>query len=301
MPEEEPIKGNLWTKHAVELLSNLGWELKGDTNVDIPCTMHPFKRKGQSHGIDAFMTYFDPYQNIELGIIIETKNYAWKSINAPFIQESFNKLVEVLGCVPYSEEFNSKMNFNNAKVDTALLMVWAHDEFDKLKFEEYLKELQVPKRHKPLRVYIVNNYDILKLYSIVDTVKKITDALKQNEKFDIYYPSYLESDSLKGKNLVSLEYIFSKFIFFFRLSFMRCLIFSAAFLVKVIASTSSGLHRPSFNISIMLFVKIKVLPEPAQAITRLMPDLLFNISSCCSVIFILSCIISWAYYLIITL
>jgi hypothetical protein len=49
LSEEEPEKGNRWTKHAVELLDTLGWELKGDTNVDIPCAIHNTRR--HPHGI----------------------------------------------------------------------------------------------------------------------------------------------------------------------------------------------------------------------------------------------------------
>lgn len=211
MPEEQPYRGNRWTKHAVELLGSLGWNLKGDTNMDVPCTIHTGRKVG--HGIDAFLTYFDPYQNCEIGVITETKYYAWNNINKEFVQESVDNLIQAVECVPHSEEFTQKLNFNHAKVNTGLLMIWSHDKFDKSKFEAYLQEVKIPEKHNTSRIYILNNYEILKLYSIVNVINGLTNELNGKGKFDIYYPSYPESDSLRGKKFVGLEYFNSKFIF----------------------------------------------------------------------------------------
>lgn len=207
MPEEQPILGNRWTIHAVDLLSDLGWNLRGDMNQDIPCTIQGGKK---SHGIDAFLTYFDPYQSRDIGLIIEAKYYSWNNINQSFIQKSLDKLFHIIECAPYSEEFNSKFNFDFVKVNTGILMIWSHDDFDKNLFENYLQEIKIPRKHKALRISVLNNFDILKLYSIERTIKEL---ISDSEEFDIYYPSYSESDSLRGGKFVSLEYFHSKFIF----------------------------------------------------------------------------------------
>lgn len=207
MSEEQPIQGNRWTTHAIDLLNGLGWNLRGDTNQDIPCAIHG---RRNPHGIDAFLTCFDPYQNREIGVIIENKNYSWNNINKTFIQKSVDNLIQTIECVPYSEEFTRKFNLSHAMVNTGILMIWSHDRFEKERFEEYLYEINIPRKHNTLRISVLNNYDILKLYSIKHTIEELKNI---SDKFDIYYPSYAESDSLRGNNFVSLEYFHSKYIF----------------------------------------------------------------------------------------
>lgn len=105
------------------------------------------------------------------------------------------------------------MNFERAKVDTGLLLIWSHDQFDKEKFYSYLKNLKIPRKMRSLRIYVLSNDQILKLYSISHTIKEILSRLSETEKFDIYYPSYPETDSFKSSNFIGLEYFISKFIF----------------------------------------------------------------------------------------
>jgi len=211
MPEEQSVQGTRWTIHAVELLKGLGWSPRGDINVDIPCTIHPNRRN--PHGIDAFLTYSDPYRKKEIGIIIETKNYAWRSVTRAFIQETVDNLIETIECAPLSDEFQRRLNFSNAAVNTGLILIWSHDDFERDTFQRYLKELEIPKKRKLSTIYVLNNYDILKLYSLYHTIKQICSSLREPDKFDIYYPSYSNSDSVNGKNFVNLEYFTSKFIF----------------------------------------------------------------------------------------
>lgn len=211
MSEEQSVLGNSWTKRSVMLLESLGWQLKGDTNIDIPCTIH--HGRTQPHGIDSFLTYFDPYQNCLIGVINETKHYAWDNITQTKVQEWVDNLIETLDCTPYSDEFAKRLNFDRAKVDTGLLLIWSHDRFDPEKFYSYLKNLKIPRKMKSLRLYVLSNDQILKLYSISQTIKDILQDLKDSEKFDVYYPSYPETNSFKSSNFIGLEYFTSKFIF----------------------------------------------------------------------------------------
>jgi hypothetical protein len=211
LPEEQTVQGNRWTKRAVTLLESLGWQLKGDVNIDIPCTIHP--GRSQDHGIDSFLTYFDPYQNCLIGVINETKHYAWDNVSQSKIQEWVDTLIETLDCVPHTDEFVKRLNFDRAKIDTGLLLIWYHDRFEKEKFYSYLKNLKIPRKLKSLRIYILSNDQILKLYSISHAIKLILLELSDSEKFDIYYPSYPKTDSFKSSNFIGLEYFRSKFIF----------------------------------------------------------------------------------------
>jgi len=197
LSEEQPIQGNRWTTHAIDLLNGLGWNLRGDTNQDIPCAIHG---RRNPHGIDAFLTCFDPYQNREIGVIIENKNYSWNNINKTFIQKSVDNLIQTIECVPYSEEFTRKFNLSHAMVNTGILMIWSHDRFEKERFEEYLYEINIPRKHNTLRISVLNNYDILKLYSIKHTIEELKNI---SDKFDIYYPSYFDKLTLD-----CLEYMY---------------------------------------------------------------------------------------------
>lgn len=210
MPEEQPIKGERWTKSAVKLLEDLGWKPCGDIRVDIPCTLHG----KDEHGVDAFLTYYDPYQKRDIGIIVETKYYAWKSVTPSNLQEWIDDLIEKLDCAPLQREFQDLLNFDNAFVDTGVLMVWSHDEFDKAAFEKKLDQVKIAKKRKSLRIIVLHNEDILKLYSVLNAISNISGSLdKKTERFDIYYPSYKKSDSYRNPHFLSLEYFKSKFIF----------------------------------------------------------------------------------------
>lgn len=211
MPEEEPQRGNRWTEHAVQLLSDLGWDQKGSTNVDIPCVIHRERR--HPHGIDFFMTYLDPYQNCEIGIIGEAKNYAWSSLNRSKIEGWINELVQKIECVPFSNEFIERLNFDSAPINTGLLMIWVHDSFDKAEFINYLNNISIPKKHNLQRIFVLGNHEILKLYSLKGKIMEITGEQNSSTVFDIFYPSSQEYDSSRAKNLITLEYIKSKYIF----------------------------------------------------------------------------------------
>ncbi|OPY25457.1 MAG: hypothetical protein A4E23_00080 [Methanomethylovorans sp. PtaU1.Bin073] len=209
MPEEEPQRGNRWTEHAVQLLTDIGWTQSGSSNVDIPCSLHRDRR--HPHGIDLFMTYFDPYQNCKIGIIGEAKNYAWRGINRSNIQNWINELIQKIECVPYSDEFYERLNLNHLPVNTGLLMIWAHDSFDKAEFINYLNNITIPKKRSIIRIFVLGNHEILKLYSLKRKVAEIRSV--QNSSFNIFYPSYQGNDSYRATNLITLEYIKSKYIF----------------------------------------------------------------------------------------
>lgn len=211
MPEEEPQRGNRWTEHAVQLLSDLGWEQKGSTNVDIPCVIH--KERRHPHGIDFFMTYLDPYQNSEIGIIGEAKNYAWNSLSRSKIENWINELVQKIECVPFSDEFIERLNFDRVSVNTGLLMIWVHDSFDKAEFINYLNNISIQKKHTLQRIFVLGNHEILKLYSLKRKILEITSEQNSSTVFDVFYPSYQEYDSSRANNLITLEYIKSKYIF----------------------------------------------------------------------------------------
>jgi len=80
MPENQNTTGESWTRESVAILKQLGWTQKGSCNFDIECMHHTSNRKGQAHGVGSFFEYYDPYCKSQQGILVESKNWQFKSI-----------------------------------------------------------------------------------------------------------------------------------------------------------------------------------------------------------------------------
>lgn len=211
MSEDQSVKGDKWLSKTIEVLSALGWEQHGDMDVDI------FSEKTQKYyRIDAYFTYFDPYDSQDIGIFIEAKNREWRYVNPSFIQKTVKKAVEVLQEVLSSEEFNAKLNLTDvSKVDTSFILLWVDDKYDDNKFSEYLEESRLPKKWQAQRIFIASNEQILRFCSIIDTSKELVEKSKESkEEFRYYYPS-LTGTKNEPKRLthLTLDYLYSKYVF----------------------------------------------------------------------------------------
>ena len=171
MPEEQNVEGDRWLDKVIEILNALGWSQHGDKKVDIFSS-----KKNKSYGVDAYFTYYDPYEMFDTGVLIEAKSRQWRSVNPSFIKDTVNKMVESLQEVPLSEEFNDKLNFNTAnKVNTGFILLWVNDSnYDHEIFQEYLTEIDIPIKWQTQRIYIVSNAEILRFCSIVETSKELS-------------------------------------------------------------------------------------------------------------------------------
>ncbi|AQS58439.1 hypothetical protein [Desulforamulus ferrireducens] len=214
MSEEQGVSGNHWTKGAVGLLTKLGWEQKGACNIDIPCTQHASRKN--PHGIDIFFQYFEPYENKDLGIIVETKRRVWSGASSASIEEFLEQTISTLECAPYHPTFSEKYDFYG-QVETALILIWYHSkdskrtpEYDHDKYLQYISKVKAPRKRKEMNVFIASNYDILRWCSIIDTVEKI--CYEKKAHFDYYYPCINHNNSLR-KPYLSLVHLFSAYIF----------------------------------------------------------------------------------------
>lgn len=209
MGEDQPKQGERWTEHAVALLKRLGWQLSGVTQKDFECIKH----SKDTHGLDAFMTYYDPFQNRKVGIILETKNYKWENVTRANVQKWVDEVRERIECAPENSDFKKKFNFDDSFVDTGLLMIWSKDEFHRQQFDKYLQELKIARKHRTLRIYVLHNDDILKLYSLSNLLEKISLAVSAQGKFEIIYPSFKNNDPKRISGFVILEYFKDPFFF----------------------------------------------------------------------------------------
>ena len=212
MPEEQNVEGDRWLDKVIEILNALGWVQGGDKKVDI------FSQKmNEPYGIDAYFTYYDPYEASDIGVIIEAKSRQWRNVNSSLIGGTANKMVKVLQEAPLSNEFENKLNFNKAgKVNTGFILLWANDSnYDHDKFIEYLQNTYIPKKRQSQRIFIASNAEVLRFCSIVETAKElVTYSENSGERFRYFYPS-LPGTANEPKRMehLTLEYLYSKYIF----------------------------------------------------------------------------------------
>lgn len=218
MSEEQQYQGDRWTNQSKNILTNLGWDQRADSNFDIACysplshsTTIDGKRKNP-HGIDLLFSYFDPYRKSDIGVIVESKNRLWSGISTSNIQSFITQVYTTIEC----SQLDNKINELNCPIpDTGLLMIWCNDmqNYDREKFNEYLKELKIQKRKKPINIYIASNYEILRWCSMT---KKVNEIKNISESFDFFYPGDNfsgGSTSASRKTYLNLTHMFSDYVF----------------------------------------------------------------------------------------
>lgn len=216
MPELEGRRGEDGNQKLINLLESLGWTQRGDSNVDIECTVSYHDRQ-KPHGIDGYMTYNCPYRQRKRGSIIESKKLAWSSLSESKLRKYFDQTLSALECAPESEEFEEYLDFGESDlINSAVLGIWIHDQenYDHEKFKEYLSNISVPnKRKKPFQVSILANKELKRLSSLSEKVKSLKNKYDgQRENFELFHPALSDVDS-KRDDVVPIEEMLSKYVF----------------------------------------------------------------------------------------
>ncbi|MDC7726397.1 hypothetical protein [Bacillus cereus] len=219
MSEEQQFQGDRWTTQTSNILTELGWIQKGDSNFDIPCSNKALHKTGENprknpHGIDLLFSYFDPHKKKDLTVVVESKHRKWNGINTSNIQDFVDQLLMTVDCATTNTQLKT---LGCQNVRTGLLMIWCNEPelFDEQKFREYLKNLNLHPRKNPIPIYVASNTEILRMCSLINKVKEI-DQNPDTESFSFFYPSdYFsggQTPSLR-KEHINLTYMFSKYIF----------------------------------------------------------------------------------------
>lgn len=207
MPENQNANGEHWTKESVAIFKQLGWTQRGTSNFDIECTVHS-SRRGQGHGVDSLFTYYDPYEQCEQGILVESKCWQFKSITSENIKKWLKQITDCLECMQVSR---TVQELTTAPIKNAVLMCWANDQYDYEEFRKRLNAVKIGSKKYECNLYIASNYEILKWCSLINTINKI--KLNCNE-FKFVYPNVptLGTNLVKA-NHVSLIHLYSKYTF----------------------------------------------------------------------------------------
>lgn len=208
MPENQNAIGEHWTKESVSIMKQLGWIQKGSCNFDIECIHHVKERRGQMHGVDAFFEYYDPYYQTDQGILVESKNWQFKSITAANIKKWIKQITDCMECMQISSIIQ---DLSQAPIQNAVLMCWANDEYIHEEFMDNLNKVGIGSKKYPCNIFIASNYEILRWCSLINEINNIK---KHAKAFNFIYPNIptLGTNLIMSEQL-TLTQLYSKYIF----------------------------------------------------------------------------------------
>ncbi|MFT4407465.1 hypothetical protein ACMXY3_25630 [Bacillus cereus] len=218
MSEQQQFEGERWTTQTIKILTELGWSQVGSAGFDIECkkkNLHGTGKEGErrnDHGIDSLFTYHDPYLNENLNIIVESKKRIWSGISKSSIQSFVKQLYMTVECANLSAKVHE---LGCEGVNTGLLMIWC-DEIERYNYDkviDYLSNIEVPQKKKPITLYVATNHEILRWSSLIEYKKELE---RDCEEFNFFYPSdfYRKGKSMGAqKGYVNLIQLYSSYIF----------------------------------------------------------------------------------------
>lgn len=214
MSEEVRKNGEAGTKRIISLFEELGWVLHGSLGFDIPCSLHDRKNP---HGVDGYMTYFDPYRGFKRGVIIESKNWAWKNISPSKIESFLEQTLQTLECASEYEKSDPRLYSSNVRtINSAILGIWAKinetnrdNNYDHEKFKEYLQKAPIyTRRREAYKLLVLGNYNLKRLGSLVKTFNEIK---KEYEGIQFYHFGFSDNDPVRNSTL-TIEEIVSRYV-----------------------------------------------------------------------------------------
>jgi hypothetical protein len=215
MAEDQGVNGTTWNKEAVELLSLFGWETIGDYDMDVE------GEDGKDYGLDSIMKFNTPLKPFPQAIILEAKRYEAKNFNQDNLQKWITrldkKLLELKNSEPFKQQFPVLEECSN--LDTGIIAIWFHDVDNyksfHSKFVEILQKIKISNRQRRAgctRIFVIDNYNILKLCSLQNAIKAY-ETENKNSKVEFYYPSILiDEEPIAREKALSIEYILSNII-----------------------------------------------------------------------------------------
>jgi len=218
MPEDPGFNGGRWNSEASKFFSRMGWEKIGDSNMDFEGT------DGHKHGIDSIFRYeLTPGLGWE-GVFLEAKYYSKNSFQTSKLQDWIKtinqKILEIKRADDFYQRF-PRLREGTTLLRNGILTIWFHDLNGDQDFLNELKSsmrsISVPHgRGIPGRInrlFVIENEMILRVCSLVDTLKEYRNEVGLEEgHIKYWYPATKTSPAI-ASNILSIEAIFSKFIF----------------------------------------------------------------------------------------
>lgn len=195
---------------GVDLLEMFNWNERM-RDKEIKCTRKSHKNiqgnSKQTHGVDLYMEYEDPYIGGTQGIFIECKNRQWSGITKSTMEQWVIEEVNLIECAKGNKDLQDFYT-DNADHNCALILINCNDDkYDEDKFYEYLSQIQIPTKRIPYKIFIAGNTMINRWDAIVHMIKE-----SYHSGISVLYPSINNSQPMV-KKYWSINQLFSKYIF----------------------------------------------------------------------------------------
>ncbi|MBP1986765.1 hypothetical protein [Halolamina salifodinae] len=215
MAEEQGRAGDEGEERIIALLEGLGWTKRGDIGIDVEYDYKYHPDRGNTYGVDGYMTYNGPYRDKERGLIIESKNVKWESSSPKKFRGWADDTLEKVEAVPESDDFEEYLNFGESRiVNAGILSVWTRDEenYNDETFQGYFDEINLhPKKRRKYQILALGNRELNRLASLHAQFQSLQEK-DEVTSIDFFYPPRPDSHSARMP-LVSLEYLLSDFVF----------------------------------------------------------------------------------------
>lgn len=209
MAERQGKLGNSWNDCAGKLLKLLGWELIGDSDIDLKGS------DSKEYGVDSILKYTVAGKSMKQVAILESKRYAQASLQTGTLQKWMERLKDKLNALRNSKdllaEFSTMME-DCLPVNLGVIMVWVHDADEGYlngTFQRYLENTIISTAAKAdgySRIMVLDNRRIVRLCSMVE-------ALNKYDRYSFVYPAGIVDNEIQVLNKVlSVEYMMSDII-----------------------------------------------------------------------------------------
>lgn len=209
MAERQGKLGNSWNDCAGKLLKLLGWELIGDSDIDLKGS------DSKEYGVDSILKYTVAGKSIKQVAILESKRYAKASLQSGTLQKWIERLKDKLNALRNSKnmlaEFSTMME-DCLPVNLGIIMVWVHDADESYLngiFQKHLENIIISTAAKAdgySRIMVLDNRRIVKLCSMVE-------ALNKYDSYSFVYPAGIVDNEIQVLyKVLIVEYMMSDII-----------------------------------------------------------------------------------------
>ncbi len=208
MGERQRKLGDSWNECAGRLLKQLGWVHVGDSDMDLPGI------DSKEYGIDSIMKYQVAGKKMMQTVLLESKRYGMKSIQAGTLQNWLetlkNKLNKLRNSKDLLKEFEELEECSPTNL--GIIMLWVHDADDAFLNDTLQKRIENTiintggRVGAYSRIMVLDNRRIVRLCSMID-------ALKGFDDYDFVYPAgIIDNEAIVENKVLSVEYMMSDII-----------------------------------------------------------------------------------------
>lgn len=208
MAEKQAKEGNFWNDNVVALVEELGWKHIGDKDMDLPGT------DDEDHGIDCLLSYENPGKTIQQTVLLESKNYAKKSLSPSRVRGWIETLHKKQNALKASGDLQNEFPSlaDCSETNLGVIMCWVHgadEEYLGDTFQNYLESATIPSAPRTgvySRIMVLDNRRIVRLVSMLQELKKA-------KSYSFVYPSAINDNTqIERTKVLSVEYMMSNII-----------------------------------------------------------------------------------------